>query len=132
MNNKRLDEIYKQILSYLEDPSFYKKYDHYLDKFKKYLTSEDLEKFYQIFKDNNLHLHMLICDLPNNFDTVESIFKLIVSIYDSKKILIKFLAMEAIIFERDKYYAKSTMCKACKEIRLNAFAKYERMKNLLC
>lgn len=130
MNNKRLDEIYKQILIYVKEDNFFDKYDHYLAEFKKYLTTEDLESLSTIFKSE--HLKMLDAEVPKIANPVQAIFDLVADIQLAKKTLIKYLAFEAVIFERDKYYAKSSMCKACKEIRLNAFAKYERMKSLLC
>lgn len=130
MNNKRLDEIYKQILSYLEDPSFYEKYEHYLDKFKKYLQLKNDGKLTNIF--NSEYLKFIRKEAPDIENSVKGIFDLVINIHLEKKQLINYLAYEAILFERDKYYAKSTMCKTCKKIRLNAFAKYERMKSLLC
>lgn len=129
MNNKRLDEIYKQILSYLEDPSFYEKYEHYLDKFKKYLQSKNDSKLTNIF--NSEYLKFIRQEAPYIGNSVKGIFNLLVEIHLQKKKLSQNLCYEALLFERDKYYAKSSMCKACKEIRLNAFAQYERMKNIL-
>ena len=78
MNNKRLDEIYKQILSYLEDPCFYEKYDHYLDKFKKYLQSKNDGKLTNIF--NSEYLKFIRQEAPYIENSVKGIFNLLVEI----------------------------------------------------
>lgn len=131
MKNKRLDELYKQILvDLIEDPSFDINYDKHLEKFKKSLTEEDIKNFSKIFKYKNLR--MVTGEIPKTLDPIEGAFKILIDIHNSKKLLSKLLCLEAIVFERDKYYAKSTMCKACKEIRLRSFANYEKVKSLLC
>lgn len=125
MNNKRMDEIYKQIVAKL--PEYDINHNNYLKDFKKLLNDDDIKKIYNIFKSKKMRV--LGGEIPKTLEPVEGVLKLIVDIHNSKKLLAKLLAMEAIVFERDKYYAKSSMCKACKEIRLNAFAKYERIKS---
>lgn len=126
MTNKRLDGIYQELVKDIEKGDLNEP-NEILKKFKKSLTQEDLARFYKLLKDKDIG-KLIHGEVP--YDG-EGVFNIVGQIEHGMMQITTLLALEAILFDRDKYHAKSSMCKFCKKVRMQAFGKYERIKALL-